>query len=293
MRRVSNGYTIIEVMVFLVISAALLASAIVVIGGRDAHVQFSQSMRDIESKMQDWINDVSTGFTGTTAAQYSCTLDGTDMPQINNRSVSSPPSEPECIFLGRAIQFTDASYSVPEQSSKVYVYSVFGRREVSSNQLVDNMIDANPIAATGSSTGSGNADITETYTLNGGAKVLSVTSTGGSLPNNHMIGFFSSFNTEQSVSQNGSQSLKAYQYRLNLSAAPGNNQPGGASVRNCIKLAVGLCGPGSVNKYQWPEPLQKLAICFGNDRNSDQALLTINSSNGQGATTQLEFKDCG
>lgn len=282
MQRVSNGYTIIEVLIFLAISGMLLIIAFTFLSGSEAHTRFSQSMHDMQSKIQDWTNDVTTGFagniSGTTNGSIHCKLAG-QKPQITDNG--NPSGNPDCIFLGKAIQFTDSnSPPISGQESKVYAYSIFGRRLDSSGNLVGDLADANPTAATGVGN-NGKTDLTEEYDIGGGAKVLSVTSAG--VANSHMAGFFLSFN-QLNNSTNGSEDLKAYQYSLtNNNAKPADQDSAQGPVDTCISLATPC---DTLNA------LQSWVICFGNDSNNDTAVLTISSSNGTGATTNLEFKAC-
>lgn len=277
MKRVSAGYTVVEVMIFLAVSAALFASATVMLGGREAHTQFSQSMRDVESKMQDWLNDVNTGFSGTNPNLNTCSA-AAGSPVINTGGGSPTP---QCIFLGKAIHFTtEASVppSDPEQHRKVFTYQVFGRR-LNGDLLVSNLTEARPVAATASN-GSGNSDLTDSYEFRGGAKVLSAKSTNP-LIDSRMGGFYLSFNTEQSFGLNGALNLKAYQYYINGNSARASNE-----VTDCIRMA----GPGACGSQ--PAAMDRWDICFGNDRNSDTAVLTFASSGGRGVRVSIVFKEC-
>lgn len=292
MYKVLGGYTILEVMIFLVVSASLLASAAVVIGGSQGHTQFRQGIYDLNSKMSAWISNVTSGFPGGANRSYSCILGGNGRPQI-----SSPPTAsttPDCVFIGKAIQFSDVG--MPSQAQTVYAYSIFGRRtNAAGDQLSANLIEANPIAAT-ATYGSGNVDLTETYGLTGGVKVLSLTmtGTGGSSSSGHLAGFFLDFNTGNSGAQNGNTTLNAYRYRLNSNATPADSSSG-ATVANCLQLASGSgCEkPAGTPDNAWPENLKSWQVCLGNDTNSDKAVLSITSSPvGLGAQTKVEFKDC-
>jgi hypothetical protein len=315
MQRVSDGYTIIEVLIFLAISGVILGTSMVFLSGRESSTRFSQSMRDIQSKVQDWINDVPTGFAGAVTSPGSgnvnCKLiakGGKDIPKIDATGGGVSPS-PECIFLGKVIQFTDrvgppAIGQATDQEKQVFVYSVFGRRTITplgeDERLVANLWEANPIAAVGISNYSGTAGVneglTEAYTLNGGAKVKRIIkSSGVAGENSHIAGFFLSFNPG-SVKSNGSADLRAYQYPLDGNDTAGFVGSNANKVDTCISLenAVGAaCAlPGGTPADQWPRDLANWQICFENDSEEKTAILTVSASNGRGITTNLEFKDC-
>ena len=56
--RKSGGYTIIEVMIFLAVSAFMFVVAAYFIQGKQANAEFNQGMQAINSSMQKVINDV-------------------------------------------------------------------------------------------------------------------------------------------------------------------------------------------------------------------------------------------
>lgn len=281
----SGGYTIVEVIIFLVISTALLFSAMGLISGKQSQVQFNQSMRNIQTKMESWIGDVSNGFTGGDPNQLSCTLDG-GRPYIKNGG-PNPSSSPDCIFIGKAVQFNT-------NASTLYTYSVFGSRLDNANQPVSNMVDANPRAATAQNN-SGTVDLTEQFST-APAQIKSVTSkpvssSGPNYTSSHMIGFFLSFNTEQTTIENGSENVNVYQYQFSGSDPTPADQPGSTSGP-CLEL-LGNC---KIPDYlastpnQWPEKLQSLQVCFTDGRQT--ALLTISSVDGLGASVKLDYKAC-
>jgi hypothetical protein len=295
MLKVFGGYTILEVMIFLVISTALIASATVAVGGSSGHTQFNQGMRDVNSKIQDWIGNVINGFPGDNQQSYNCTAPGNSRPTIN---LGSGSTTPDCIFIGKAIQFTDSSSApTPDQPSKIYAYSVFGTRTFKdgggNTTLSDNLYDSNPIAATGQF--SSGQDLTEVFTMTGGLKILSINSTSSlGSAHSHLIGFFSSFNTEQNTTQNGAESLNAFAFPIDSNEVPANSN-GGSTIAHCLELASNSATcklPVAGDPNLWPPSLQSVQICFGNDNNNDTAVLTISSNNGLGAQTAVDYKVC-
>lgn len=293
MRRVINGFTIIEVMIFLTVSSLLITSAWGLIAGRQEQVMFDQKVRDTQSKLQQWMSDVSNGATnGDLSKQYCVTSVPGGRPTIVNLPQPKPANySPQCTFLGKAIQFTDNNSS---QAGTLYAYSVFGCRidqcgSGGQTNLPQDMYSANPEPAIGGNGGGYTyADLTETFDLSPAyVNVNSVTGTDQSnlVTTSHMIGFMNSFNTVLNTADNGSEDLNVYLYSLNSNSAPANN--GGASVINCLEgqapcnLTAGSPNPPSLKSYQF---------CLSDGKYSAQ--ITISSASGIGASTKLDYIAC-
>lgn len=275
MQRVSNGYTIIEVLIFLAISAVLMTFSFNLINGKQAEAEFNQKMRDTRSQIQDWLNDVTAGHSAADTDNTQCHAGGNNPPKIDRGPGGG--NNPECIFLGKAIQFTDSTMS-PDQSEQIFAYSVFGRRlSAGSGDIPTSLTDSSPIAATKMG-GSGDKDITEVFGLSP-VRVKSVTA-NGPYANSHMLGFISSFNTEQSAAQNGNNDLNIFEYNFNGSTSAGN-EAGGGAVRDCIQLIGGCNSPAKLTSYQ---------ICMTDGHRT--AMITISSPVGIGATTSLDYVSC-
>lgn len=295
----------VEVLIFLAISSFLLVVSITFLSGREDQNRFAQSMRNVQSKFQDWVNDVSTGYPGATSGNTGLSSLRCDIPsgngRINVKAVGLSSRTPDCIFLGKAIQVTTAA-SPPSsgQEAKIYAYSVFGRRTLTvggEERLVNNLVEAVPVPVVGIPAVSGSSvDFTEVYNLGGGATVKSVTSkalnsSGGVVSGaSRMAGFYLSFN-QLAANKNGSQNLKSYIYNLQTDTLPGTSN---TTVDDCISMAVGSCAksPLSTPDDQWPQALQEWDICFQSSGKNQTALLTVSSTNGSGASTKLQFTAC-
>lgn len=308
MRRVSAGYTIVEILIFLAVSSFLLTVSLIYLSGREDSARFSQSMRDLQSNVQDWLNDVPTGFPGGSNAagaggQFHCVslpprqrIDaGAANPSVPNQNSA------DCIYLGKALQFTDKADTTND--SKVFVYSVFGSRLSSSGSgdLSANLVDSGPFPAVGSGVCgncTGTADLTQTYTLEGGATVLSVKSdnsgdaTGKMPADSHLAGFYLSLN-QSSNSTNGNADTVAYQYPISGNLPAANSGGPSNSALDCLRFSTGSpCNgpPLGLTQDQWPPRLKNWYICLTDGIRT--SLLTISSSNGQGVTTSLDYKVC-
>ena len=138
---------------------------------------------------------------------------------------------------------------------------------------VDSIVNAAPTAITTP------ADLTEDYLIPNGVRVVAVNAVGTNT-SSHMAGFFKSFNTPSVSAENGTNSLLAVQYPLNTSFS--YESP---TVLSCINLN-GVCNySGGATTNPWP--MNTWRICFQSTRNRDAALLTVTSSGGLGAKTNL------
>jgi hypothetical protein len=237
-------------------------------------------MRDLQSQLQSWMDDVSNGFAVGSSETAYCQAVGSNV-KITALNGSPRPSglTPDCIFLGKAVQFTDAP------GDEVYAYSLFGQRADSSGNLYSNIRDTGPTPATGSM-GSGTAMLTESYTLQNGTvlkRVMNSSGVGGN--NSHLAGFYLSLNTDNVIGQNGQTDLIAYQYPVGNQ--PNMNDP---QIVNCLRGVGGVCGflPSG-----FPNALSNWQLCFKNNGNGETAQLTIRASaNGFNPQVKLDFLAC-
>ena len=127
--RFRAGYTIVEVLVFLAISSALLVSALLIFNGQDKKTQFTQSVRELDNYIADVINDVDTGYYPHNS-DITCKLTGNpaDPPLITDeKDNDGPGNNRECISIGKIIRFGT--------TEAIEVYKVVGKRF---NKNVDN-----------------------------------------------------------------------------------------------------------------------------------------------------------
>ncbi|MBA2278918.1 type II secretion system protein [Candidatus Saccharibacteria bacterium] len=114
------GYTITEVMIVLVVSAAMFTAIVVGFRGRQAEVEFTQAVRNFEAKIQNMQSDVVNGYYPN---GFACTASGVSRPNVNNSSVSTDPgTQINCIFMGK-LWISDTSSSE--------VRTILGKRQVS------------------------------------------------------------------------------------------------------------------------------------------------------------------
>lgn len=147
-----GGFTIIESMIALAVSSTLLVMMMVMFNGRQARVEFSQGMRDIEANILDIANDVRTGYYPSVSSQK-CTVSSGSIVFIDDSSSQGTSSE--CVFAGKVLLFDNSS--VPS----LVTYSLAGIKN--SDSLMN--LKPTPVGI--------NGDETKTdYTLPGGISLV-------------------------------------------------------------------------------------------------------------------------
>ena len=164
MKRVpSGGYTIIEVMIFLVVSAALLTSAMALISGKEERTRFSQAATMLEQNIKDTLNDVSTGFYPSNN-RITCTTNGNGTISIT--SGTAEQGSQGCLFLGKAMRFE-------RNSEKYEVYTMAASKNATG--LGTGTTGANTQLLGGPSPGppsGNNPGIVTTYDLSSDLKIV-------------------------------------------------------------------------------------------------------------------------
>jgi type II secretory pathway pseudopilin PulG len=254
------GYTIIEVLIVLAVSVIVFFAAVLVFAGKQGKTEFAQAMRDIESRIQTAVNDVSVSMFPY-AENYTCSV-----PPPDNRPVLTPlsgttqetGSNTACIFLGKAVQL-----KTDNNPNQIIVYTVLGRRADNSGLAVTKLDDANPEAIINI------PQLIETYNIPWGANVLSAREDTAPSTNTYLVGFYNSLQPISSAE--GSQSILAKGYV----GFPSNGSPG------LVQTAV----RGAANDSKvW-------TICVQSGTSVETAQLIINTSLA-GATTQIKYTTC-
>ncbi len=168
-----GGYTVLEALIFLAVSGILFAVVYPTFAGRDNKTKFSQSVRDLESKINDVSNDVTTGY--YPSSDVRCEVSGTpEVIRLNSGGVgiATQGSRQDCIFVGKVLRFGDDSS--PSEVAKMDIITVVGKRMVNKSRYPANIADASPTAVISP------VDLTETYSLDWGVPITSVKALDGS-----------------------------------------------------------------------------------------------------------------
>ena len=269
MDRVALGYTVVEVMIVLGITAVIFLSAITVFNSQRGPTDFSQSMQDLNSTIQSYANRVtSSTYPGSDA--YGCSVGGNGRAVLTNGAAQNN----QCIFLGLGIL-------APKGQSNLQVYTVLGNRENPSGTDLSNTIaEALPEPAILNSGGSTSYALTDSYQLGAGSTILSAKSNGSELD---LLGMYNGLPGDPpSANSSGTGALELYGYDCN-GANCSSTSPSIPGVKSCIEDSS-PCTIFSRLSNPWQ-------LCIQDGRSQNTALLTLSSAPG-GIITKLSFQIC-
>lgn len=115
----AGGYTIVEVMLFLLITGVLLASATLVLNGRRQRTEFTQGVREIDAQIRTIVNETASGYYPNQGHIQCVSSNGTG-PHLSRGDSTGQGANKGCLFLGRMLQFTAGETYV--------VYTVVGQQ---------------------------------------------------------------------------------------------------------------------------------------------------------------------
>lgn len=269
-RKVSAGYTIVEVLLTLAISAALFASAMILFNGQQGRTAFSQAMYDLDSKLESYVSQVAGG-TFPDSQNYTCRVGSNGRPVLA-LTTGTIGTNQECIFLGRAIQV------IPDHNS-IYIYPILGTRNQYSGSTdlgvtatSFDQTNAGPAVDNG-----GNFLLADEYKLLGGATVISSTAAGQS-GQVGLLGFYNSLQNDGVTSGSSSASLIAKAYPFDSQV---ENVKSG-QLRACIEEAPPCDNLTDVTAW---------SLCLHGNNERQSAILKVTSL-PSGINTQLTFAEC-
>lgn len=133
-----QGFTIIEVMIFLAVSGVLFLSALSLINNQQNNTEFFEGIHEFYSQMQSLTSDSQIG-NFLNYSNFSCTAaSGGGTPQIGGAPPPNSPPNSGCTYVGHVIQFAPKLGSNNTDYSEYIVYPVIGR-QFAANQG-DNLI---------------------------------------------------------------------------------------------------------------------------------------------------------
>lgn len=138
-----GGFTVVEVIIVLAISGGLFVSAVIMISGRQNRTAFDQATRQVQSQVQQVLNEVTTGYFPNNG-NFSC--DAGAVPDLDAGGAAQGTNS-GCIFLGKVLQFKVAGTD-PERFA---VYTIAGLKKSSTGGEPASLDDAKPVLVARSS----------------------------------------------------------------------------------------------------------------------------------------------
>ncbi len=285
----SIGYTIVEVMIFLAISSAILVSALLLVGGQQQKTQFTQSLRDIDSHIRDVMNDVSAGIYSNTG-NFQCLADNAGSAPVISAGADKQGANVSCIYIGKVLQFGPASS--PEDFN---VFSVAGRQfrgAPIASKLVSDITESKPVPiapniAHLAMIGPG-LDATDYNKLDYGLTIKDnsdgahpgLSYDNGSGPQAiGAFGFFSNFVTYP----DGSASPESGRQFTDIWVIPASAY--GDDARNVADDIIDIGGLSSSAATSFKNPAKGITLCFLSSGTSQYGKITIGDNNQRLATT--------
>ncbi len=147
-RRNTGGFTIVEALIVLAVSGTLLASAVLLVNGKQRITAYNQAIHDVQSQLQQVVNDVGSGFYPNDG-NLRCAAGGPGGGPLLTGGSTEQGANKDCIFIGKVIQF-GVSGTDPEEFN---VYTLVGLTGDSSNPSLNlSSTKARLIAKTSSDT---------------------------------------------------------------------------------------------------------------------------------------------
>ncbi len=255
-----GGFTIVETLIVLAITGFLLLIAVLTFAGQQSKVEFNQSIRDIQSVIQQTINEVGSGYYPN-GGNVHCIVSGA------NLDITTSPTElgtnSDCIFMGKVMQFGIGGKD-PQQ------YNVFALAGIKNNggditnarpQIVNI-----PSSITNAQLHGGITAVKMTYIIDGTAHNIGA------------VAFVSGLGDLDSNNQ-----LMSGTQQMSLIPIPNSGQ-----VPNTINDVV----IGAVKSQIATAPVNPnggVQICFASGGTNQSGLITI-GSNGRDVSVKLDIK---
>jgi type II secretory pathway pseudopilin PulG len=297
----SGGFTIVETMIVLAVTAGLATIALAFVNGRQNTTEFMTSIYGLQQEIQQVINQTASGYLPQSGTNFKCSSTGGTAPIITTGS-SKQGTNSQCVAVGSALLFGDSGGAgTPPLSPKQYsVYSLIANKENLSGADISSywpMPDAHVVALASGTTSRFNLS-PQTNTIEDGLSLDSGTngvtfvksaevsaSDESTEPSSSSdVAVFAFMESLNSGSTSGSQSLGLYGFPT----PTGNPTNWGGTQSDTLKKVA-----NNINDNP-PEPLQSVSLCFDSGTTANQSgMITVgsNSENSLGVTLKIYYTE--
>lgn len=273
------GFTVIEVMIVLAVTGMLFIGAVILISGKQNQTAFNQAIRQVQSQLQQIINEVAIGYYPNLGNVQCSGAGGT--VTLTNAVGTAQGANAGCIFLGKALQFKMTGTD-PEQ---INVYSIAGLQQGGAGGAESSsMTDAKPKVIAPTSVAPGLPDSTVSEKLENGLTTTRMWYNNGGV--DHNIGIIAFTNSLASFDPSGSGAILSGAQQVNVmpiddgevKSKLGTDKNSGVTVIN--STLIGLS----------PDAKTGVFICFASGGTNQSGLITI-GSNGRQLAVKLAIKN--
>ncbi len=229
-----RGFTIIETLIFLVVSASVFAAAIGQYTIQQHQVDFRQGVRSLQSQLESMINEVGTSYTPTIAPLKCEAL--SDNSALTFGLAPGVNDNPECVFLGRVLAMGTTPACANDTTPNCEKYSdipLAGRRQNFVGGVgvpVLSLAEARPVAMSKCTTnGTGTYNFPCGYITPSPATRPNIAQRGEFSKNK--IGVYKAFMRNADGSAPAGSETGAIAFLINLNSSNGN-------VANAVNLAT-------------------------------------------------------
>lgn len=131
------GYTIVELLIVMAVTSVTAVTAFTVVRGQQSRNEFSQSVRDFESKINDVANDVAKGYFPNNGNRPICSVSNAGINFVAPPGGSPGPqqgSSNDCVFAGKALEFNPSG-----DDTRIRVLTIAARRRTRDNKTITSL----------------------------------------------------------------------------------------------------------------------------------------------------------
>lgn len=269
----AQGFTIVEVLIVLAVTGAMFVWAALLISGRQAKTEFQVGIRDVQTKLQQSINEVKSGYYPFNTG-FRCDASGTAPLDIDTGGIGFGQGEHnQCTFIGKTVAISNDT---------MYVYSMAGARLNATGGEVQSPLQSNATVI-GPATGpppvnSSAPDLTTTMKLPSGITLVGAGQNGALNPTPiYAVAILSSFNSivTSTTASSGMQTFALYGF--DMSNFPAN--PSKGQIANAIN-----------EETSYP-PLQNVKFCLKSGTTDESVIITIGDISAQGTSVSSVYRN--
>lgn len=119
-----RGFTVVEVLIVMAVTGMLFVSAAIAISGKQNQTAFDQSIRQIQSQVQQTLNEVAVGYYPNSGT-FRCVVGGAG--PVLSVAAAAQGTNSGCIFLGKAMQFK--VHNTNPDPDQFTVYTIAGLQQ--------------------------------------------------------------------------------------------------------------------------------------------------------------------